>query len=43
MHETIYTLQEFMLQTETTTYIILAITLFALLGFWHFLTERDEE
>ncbi len=43
MENTIFTLQDFMLKTENTTYIILAVTLIALLGFWHFLTERDGE
>jgi hypothetical protein len=42
MEETIHTLQEFMLHTETITYIIMAISLVAVLGFWLFLNERDE-
>lgn len=42
MEHTFYTLQEFMLHTESVTYIILAIVLLGILGFWLFLTEYDE-
>ncbi len=43
MEETIYTLQEFMLHTETNTYILLGVYLLTIVGFWLFLTARDEE
>jgi hypothetical protein len=43
MEETIYTLQEFMLHTETNTYILVGVYLLAIVGFWLFLTARDEE
>lgn len=43
MVETIQTLQEFMLHTESITYIIMAISLFAILGFWFFLTGRETD
>ncbi len=45
MDDMIYTLQDFMLHTENTTYVILAIYLICVVGFWQFLTkkEKDEE
>jgi hypothetical protein len=43
MGETIFTLHEFMLQTETITYVIVAISFFAILFFWLFLTKLDDE
>ncbi len=43
MGETIFTLHEFMLQTETITYIIVAISFFVILFFWIFLTKFDDE
>ncbi len=43
MNDTLFTLQEFMLHTENVTYIILGLSLFAVLGFWLFLTGRDED
>ncbi len=42
MENTFYTLQDFMLHTETVTYIILAAALVGILGFWLFLTEYDD-
>ncbi len=43
MKDAIYTLQDFMLHTESITYIIMGISLFAVLGFWLFLTGLDED
>lgn len=43
MGETIFTLHEFMLHTETITYIIMVIALLAILAFWIFLTKLDDE
>jgi hypothetical protein len=43
MPETIHTLQEFMLHTESVTYIIMAVSLLAILGFWFFLNGRDPD
>ncbi len=43
MKETIMTLQEFMLHTESVTYIIMGLSLVGVLGFWFFLTETDED
>ena len=43
MESGFYTLQEFMLFTKGVTYIIMVISLFAITGFWLFLTGRDED
>ena len=43
MKDTIYTLQEFMLRTESITYIIMGLSLIGVIGFWLFLTENDED
>lgn len=43
MDETLYTLHEFMLRTESVTYIIMGLSLIFVLGFWIFLTENDED
>ncbi len=43
MENTIYTLQEYMLHTESITYIIMGLSLFCVVGFWLFLTKYDEE
>ncbi len=42
MEHTFYTLQDFMLHTESITYIILGVVLIGILGFWLFLTEYDD-
>ena len=39
----IHTLQDFMLHTENNTYIIMAISLVGVLGFWLFLTKKDSD
>jgi len=38
-----YTLQNFLTHTEATTYLIIIAVLLGMLGFWNFLTDRDEE
>lgn len=38
-----FTLQEFMTHTKSVTYVLIVVVLFALLGFWHFLVERDDD
>ena len=38
-----YTLQDFLTHTEGTTYLIIIAVLLGLLGFWNFLTDRDED
>jgi hypothetical protein len=37
------TMQEFMLHTKSVVYIIMLVILAGFVGFWHFLTERDDE
>jgi hypothetical protein len=43
MEGTIHTLQEYMFRTETITYILIVIALFAITFFWKFLNGRDDE
>jgi len=38
-----YTLQEFFQHTKSIIYILIVLILFAIVGFWNFLTERDED
>lgn len=38
-----YTLQDFLVHTKNITYILMLPGLFGLLGFWHFLTEKDDQ
>ena len=38
-----YTLQDFLTHTKAVIYILIVLTLFALAGFWSFLTARDED
>jgi hypothetical protein len=38
-----YTLQDFFLYTKGVIYILIIAILLAMLGFWRFLTGRDEE
>jgi len=39
----IHTLQDFMLHTENNTYILMGVYLVCMVGFWMFLTQKDEE
>ncbi len=43
MEGTIHTIQEFMLHTESITYILMGLSLLTILGFWFFLTGKDED
>jgi len=43
MEETFYTLHNFLLHTESITYILMLASLLGILGFWIFLTARDED
>ncbi|MDR2744190.1 MAG: hypothetical protein LBB66_03180 [Desulfovibrio sp.] len=43
MDSAFYSLQDFMLHTKTLTYILMGLGLPAMLGWWLFLTGRDEE
>ncbi|MDM8515738.1 hypothetical protein QUF76_06030 [Desulfobacterales bacterium HSG16] len=42
MHE-FYVLQEFMLHTKGIVYILMVAILLGMVGFWHFLTGREED
>ena len=41
--ETIHTLQEYMLHTESVTYVIIVAALIGITFFYRFLTERDDD
>lgn len=41
--ETIQTLQDYMLHTESITYIIIVAALIGITFFYRFLTDRDED
>jgi hypothetical protein len=43
MESTIYTLHEFMLRTESMTYILIVTALIGITGFWFFLTGHDDD
>jgi hypothetical protein len=43
MDSIFYTLHDFFTHTKAVVYILIILTLFALAGFWNFLTERDED
>ena len=43
MEETIHTLQDYMLQTESITYILIVGALVGITFFYRFLTERDDD
>ena len=43
MEETIYTLQDYMLHTETITYILIVGALVGITFFYRFLTDRDDD
>ena len=42
MEHIFYSLHDFMLCTKTMTYVLMGLGLFGLLGYWLFLTGRDE-
>jgi len=43
MEGTIHTLQEYMFQTESITYIIIVAALLGITFFWLFLSQRDDD
>ncbi len=43
MEPIFYTLQDFMFHTESMTYILLFFILVGILGFWGFLSARDDD
>jgi len=42
MENVIYTLHDFMLRTESLTYIMVVVALCGFIFFWRFLSERDD-
>lgn len=43
MESTIHTLQEYMLHTESITYVIIVAALIGITFFYRFLTDRDDD
>jgi hypothetical protein len=43
MENAFYTLQDFMLHTKAAAYILMGAMLVGILGFWRYLTGRDDE
>ena len=43
MEGTIHTLQDYMLHTESITYVIIVASLIGITFFYRFLTERDDD
>jgi hypothetical protein len=43
VENTFHTLQEFMLHTKGLAYILVGVMLLGMLGFWRYLTGRDED
>lgn len=43
MEEIYHTLHEYLLHTESITYLIIVVWLIGIIGFVRFLTERDED
>lgn len=43
MENTFYTLQDFMLHTKGAAYILMGLMILCMLGFWRYLTSRDED
>jgi len=43
MGDAFFTLHDFLLHTESITYILMLLSLLGILGFWLFLTPRDED
>jgi len=43
MQETIHTLQDYMLRTESITYILIVGALVGITFFYRFLTDRDDD
>ena len=43
MDGSFYTLQEFLTHTEGVTYLLILAILLGMVGFWNFLTDRDED
>ncbi len=43
MNGTFYTLHDFLVYTKGAAYILMGVTLLGILGFWLYITGRDEE
>ena len=43
MEQVFYTLQDFMVHTKAVVYVLMGIWLIGVVGFWRFLTERDDD
>ena len=43
MEQAFYTLQDFMVHTKAVVYVLMGLWLVGVVGFWHFLTGRDED
>lgn len=43
MESMIYTLHDFMLHTKTITYVLMGVALVSFVGYWAFLTGREEK
>ena len=43
MDNAYYTLHDFMLCTESITYLLIVAALIGIAGFWYFLTARDQD
>ena len=43
MEHAFYTLQDFMVHTKAVVYVVMGLWLVGVIGFWRFLTGRDED
>jgi hypothetical protein len=43
MENTFYTLHDFLVYTKGAAYILMGVTILGILGFWLYITGRDEE
>jgi len=43
MEQAFYTLQDFMVHTKAVVYVLMGLWLIGVVGFWRFLTSRDDD
>lgn len=43
MEQAFYTLQDFMVHTKAVVYVVMGLSLLGILGFWLFLTGKDQD
>ena len=43
MEQVFYTLQDFMVHTKAVVYVLMGLWLIGVVGFWSFLSGRDED